>query len=317
MISPGSVVASVLPVYILLLAGAILRKTNLLHREHDEGILKVIYNVMLPCYIMDKVLGCHDLRSGSVVFSTIGIGFLNIALGASLGLLAATAMRLEKGHGRRTFALASGCPNFGFTAVPVIETLWGASTLGLLFIHNLGSEVAMWTVGVMVMTGDRGISWRKLVNGPVVAILLSLLLVATHVDEMVTGPLRVAMSKIGIGAFPLTILITGCIMMDMATAERPNWRMIFGSSIVRFILGPAAILCMAKFLPLHVELKKVLIIQAAMPSALTTILLARLYGGRPAVAVQIIIATTCISVFTLPWIISWGCQWLNLFPQLH
>ncbi|MFT4177653.1 MAG: AEC family transporter [Luteolibacter sp.] len=317
MISPGSVVASVLPVYLLLLAGAILRKTNLLHRENDPGILQVIYNVMLPCYIMDKVLGCEDLRSGTVVFSSIGIGFFNIALGAALGLLVAHIMRLEKGQGRRTFALASGSPNFGFTAVPVIESLWGAGALGLLFIHNLGSEVAMWSIGVMLMSGEKRVPWRKLVNGPVVAILLSLLLVATHLDGAVTGPLRVAISKIGIGAFPLTILITGCIMMDMATAEKPNWNMILGSSVVRFILGPAAILTMAKFLPLHVELKKVLIIQAAMPSALTTILLARLYGGRPAVAVQIIIATTCISVFTLPWIISWGCKWLNLFPQLR
>jgi predicted permease len=53
-----------------------------------------------------------------------------------------------------------------------------------------------------------------------------------------------------------------------------------------------------------------------MPAGLTSILLARLYGGRPAVAVQVVIATTVLSLLTLPWIITWGSAWIGLKPML-
>jgi hypothetical protein len=62
------------------------------------------------------------------------------------------------------------------------------------------------------------------------------------------------------------------------------------------------------------ELRQVLVVQAAMPAAMTPIMLARLYGGRPAIAVQVVLATTIGSIVTLPWIIYWGIHWVGLKP---
>jgi predicted permease len=225
-------------------------------------------------------------------------------------------MGLERGTGMRTFALSAGCQNFGFTAAPVVEILWGSGALALLFVHNIGVETAMWSVGVMMMSGERGISWRKLVNGPIMAVLIGLVLVALGLDDQVTGSIRKAMSMIGVGAFPVAILITGASIMDLATTEKPSWKVMVGGSLVRLALAPLAILSAAKFLPLATELKQVLVVQAAMPAGMTSILLARMYAGRPAVAVQVVIATTVLSFLTLPWIITWGSAWIGLKPML-
>ena len=223
---------------------------------------------------------------------------------------------LEKGTGMRTFALSAGCQNFGFTAAPVVEILWGTGALALLFVHNIGVELAMWSVGVMMMSGERGISWRRLVNGPIVAVVIGLTLVALGLDDEVTGAGRKAMSMIGVGAFPVAILITGCSMIDLVGAEKPSWKVIAGGALVRLALAPLVILSAAKFLPLSTELRQVLVVQAAMPAGMTAIMLARLYAGRPAVAVQIVIATTILSLLTLPWIITWGSAWIGLKPML-
>jgi predicted permease len=72
----------------------------------------------------------------------------------------------------------------------------------------------------------------------------------------------------------------------------------------------------AKYLPIATELKQVLVVQAAMPAAMTPIMLARMYGGRPAIAVQVVIFTTVLSVFSLPWVITLGCRWIGLSPLL-
>ncbi len=316
MISPGAVIASVLPVYLLIIAGAVLRRAGVIRQEHDAGVMRVVFSVMLPCFILDKILGAAVLRSGSVVVWSIFLGFGLIMAGIGIGLVVGRLIGLEKGTGMRTFALSSGCQNFGFTAAPVVEILWGTGALALLFVHNIGVEAAMWSVGVMMMSGERGISWRRLVNGPIVAVVIGLTLVALGLDDQVAGAGRKAMSMIGVGAFPVAILITGCSMIDLVGAEKPSWKVIAGGAVVRLALAPLVILSAAKFLPLSTELRQVLVVQAAMPAGMTAIMLARLYAGRPAVAVQIVIATTVLSLLTLPWIITWGSAWIGLKPML-
>jgi predicted permease len=315
-ISPADVVASVLPVYLLLAGGAVLRRTRVLRQEHDDGVLRVVYTVMLPSFMLDKILGSEVLRSGPVVFSAIALGYGLMGAGVLIGLLAGRAIGLEKGTGMRAFGLGAGSQNFGFTAVPVVEILWGAGALGVLFVHNIGCELLMWTVGVAVMSGAGGISWRRLVNGPVLAVCAGLLMVALGWDVHVTGPARTALSMIGAGTVPLAVLITGCTIMDLVGAERPTMKIILGSSLVRLVLCPALILASAKFLPLATELREVLVVQAAMPAAMTPIMLARLYGGRTAIAAQIVVFTTALSLFSLPWIITFGCRWIGLNPVL-
>lgn len=316
MISPGLVITSVLPVYLLIIAGAVLRRTGVIRKQHEEGVFRVVFTVMLPCFILDKILGSEILQSGAVVVWAVGLGFALIIAGILVGLVVGRLIGLERGTGMRTFALSAGCQNFGFTAVPVFEILWGSGGLALLFVHNIGVELAIWSVGVMMMSGTRGFSWKRLLNGPVLAVTAGLALVALGLDDKVTGAGRTAISMIGIGAFPLAILITGCTMMDLVSAEKPSWRVIFGSSIVRLALAPLVILSAAKFFPLTTDLRQVLVVQAAMPAGMSAILLARMYGGRPAVAVQVVIATTMLSLITLPWIITWGSEWAGLTPLM-
>ena len=316
MISLWNVVASVLPVYLLIVGGAVLRLTGLMRKEHDEGVMRVVYSVMMPCFMLDKILGSEVLKNGGVVVSSIGIGFVLLLVGMAIGFAVGRLMGLERGTGMRTFALSAGCQNYGFTAVPVVQILWSTGTLALLFVHNIGVELAMWSAGVMIMSGERAIPWRKLVNGPVIAVVAGLLLVALGWDKHCAGPVRTGVSMVGIGAFPLAILITGCTIMDLVIAEKPTWKIIIGSTLVRLVLTPLAVLTAAKFLPIATELRQIIVVQAAMPAAMTPIMLARMYGGRPAIAVQVVVFTTAFSLLSLPWIITLGCQWIGLRPLL-
>ena len=291
-----------------------MRKTGLLKPEHDSGIMHVIFSVMLPCFILDRTLGAEVLRNFQVLATGAGLGFSLIIIGIGLGFIAGKMIGLTQGTGIRTFSLAAGCQNFGFTAVPVVEILWGSSAVALLFVHNLGVEVAVWSVGVMLMSGERGLPWRRMVNGPIISVGIGLTLVGLGWDDKVTGPLRTAMSMLGAGCFPLAILITGASIMDLVGTEKPSWKIVTTACVVRLFLAPATIILCAKWIPMTVELKQIFVVQAAMPAAMTPILLAKLYGGRPAVAVQIMVATTVVSIFTLPYIISYGVKFLELTP---
>ena len=67
-------------------------------------------------------------------------------------------------------------------------------------------------------------------------------------------------------------------------------------------------------LPFSTEIKRVLVVQAAMPAGVFPIVLARMYGGDPATAVRIVAGTTLLSLVTIPLWIRWGMAWLGLNP---
>lgn len=297
------------------MGGAVIRKTGILRSEHDDGIMRILFSVMLPCFILDRTLGQEVLHDYKAVGTSAGLGFALVAIGVSIGFAVGKLIGLKTGTGIRTFAISSGCQNFGFTAIPVVEVLWSSSAVAILFIHNIGPELALWSIGPMLMSGERGISWKQLINGPIIAVVIGLLLAALGIDDLITGPPRAAISMIGIGAFPLAIVMTGAFIVDLVGSEKPSWKIISASIIVRIVLAPIAIILCAKFIPMAIELKQVLLVQASMPAALTPILLARIYGGRPGVAVQIVVATTVVSIFTLPYVITYGIHFLNLLPN--
>lgn len=312
-ISPGVVVDAVMPTYVLVVAGAVLRRLGVLRAEHDDAVMRLVLHVLCPCLILDKILGSVALHSAGGVMGSVALGFAIPVLTVALGWLIGALLGLAQGNGRRTFALSSGLQNYGYTAIPVVQELWkGGGAMAVLFVHNLGVELALWSAGVMLLSGKKEFEWRKLINGPVFAVVIGLLLVALGIDDAIVGAPRKAMSWLGSGAFPLALLIIGALMVDMLRVEKPSPKVIFGGILVRQVVSPLLILALAKWLPVQLELKQVLVVQAAMPSAMMPILMAKLYGGRPGIATQVVIATTVVSLLAVPYVVAWGCQWVGL-----
>jgi predicted permease len=61
-----------------------------------------------------------------------------------------------------------------------------------------------------------------------------------------------------------------------------------------------------------VELKRVIVVQAAMPTAMVPVIIARLYGGHPRTAVQIVLGTTAVGILTIPLWIRAGLAWVGV-----
>jgi hypothetical protein len=55
-----------------------------------------------------------------------------------------------------------------------------------------------------------------------------------------------------------------------------------------------------------VELKRIIVVQAAMPAAMLPLVLARHYGGDPQTAMQVVLSTTIAGLLTIPFWIQFG-----------
>ena len=303
-----------LPVYLIIVLGSLLRKTKTLTPEMDKGVMTIAVHLFLPCLILDKMLGVEVLRDAGVVFSSASIGFSMIVLAMGLAYLVAKILGFEKGSGLRTFSASCGVQNYDFLAIPLTVSVFPNhdSTLAVLFTHNLGIELALWTVGIMLISGNKTPSWRSFVKGPIIAVVVGLLLLQTRTDHFIPEVVGSVFSMLGSCAVPVSLLLVGTTLYDLAKDIRLNWKVSIGSVIVRLAMVPMVILCLAKFLPLATELRQVLVIQAAVPAGVFPIVLSRYYGGRADVAIQVVVATTLVSLVTMPLIVSFGIAWIGL-----
>src|SRR4051812_32382989 len=143
----------------------IMRQRKWLTEDADRSLLKVTVNVLMPALIVDSVLHNDALKQiGNVVLAPI-VGFISIAVGMVVALALARTAALKDRKAVATFVLCAGIYNYGYFRVPLVKFFFPADTLGVLFAHNLGVEIAFWTLGLMVLGAvGSGNVWRNMLN---------------------------------------------------------------------------------------------------------------------------------------------------------
>jgi malate permease and related proteins len=311
----ATVLNAVLPVFAIMGAGLLIRRLNWLTEEADHSLLRVVVNVLMPCLILDTALGnpaLHDWRN--LALAPL-IGIVTVLLGVALAWWVARPCRLAPGPAQRTFAVTTGLYNYGYIPLPLTVLLFDDRTTSVLFLHNTGVEACVWTVLTLILTGGHGArDWRKLFNAPLLAIGLALALNFSGADAQLPAVLRHVIHLLGVCAFPIALLLVGATIADQLGELRPGaaWGPVLPALVLRLGLLPVLFLALAKLLPLSVELKRVLVLEAAMPAAVVPIVLARHYGGDPALALRIVLGTSVVSLLTTPLWIGFGLKWLGL-----
>jgi predicted permease len=316
--------AAVAPVFVIIAAGFLIRRNGVLSAEADASLLRICVNVLYPCLILSTIVGNDALHQAANVWLPPLTGLLMVGTGYLCCWGGARVLRIPRGRETRTFVYVAGLYNYSYTAIPVVEKIFGVRTLGVLFTHNLGVEVGFWLGASLILAGHsdaggpgrKGL-WRRVVSMPVIAIMVSLVLNFAHGADYLPGWLFGAIRMIGAAAIPMALLLTGATLDDFLDEARPSRSgaaILAGACLLRLGLLPLAFLALARWLPCSTELKEVLIVQAAMPCAMLPVVLTRHYGGDTGMAVQIVLATTVVSMITIPYWIHLGITFAGLHP---
>ncbi len=305
----------VLPVFALIGVGVVVRRVHWIEGEAETSLIRFVVNVCYPCLIFESVANNAALQAAENLVLPPLMGFAITFLGIRAGLLVARLIGLHVGSGLRTFALAVGITNYGYLPLPIMEAVWGPESRGVLLVHNVGVEVAIWTVGVLVLSGQSlREGWRKLVSPIVITLLVAVACNLLRVTPHLPAVLTTTIHALAVCAIPLGLVMTGVNLAQYLNQPGGLFdpKVSLAAMALRLGVLPVLILAVAKFLPCSIELKRVLVVQAAMPAAVIPIIIAKLYGGHPRTAVQIVLGTTALGVFVIPLWLRAGLAWVGV-----
>lgn len=301
----------VLPVFLVIGAGYAMRRTRILTEEADQSLLGVLIKLFVPCLALDVIIGNEALmRPANLVLPPLA-GFASVALGLGVSLLAARIF-IRDARSRRTFACATGLQNYGYIPLPLCQALFSREVVGVLFAFNLGVEVAMWSIAVATISGHQAGKrwWAPLLTPPILAVVAGIALNFLGADNWIPSSVDTAWHMLGLCAVPLGLLLTGAVLADHATPHvlRSGWPAMLLGIGIRLGILPVLLLLIALAIPVDPALHAVLVVQAAMPSAVFPIVLAKIHDGDMPTALRVVLGTSLVGLVTIPLWLTFGLR---------
>jgi len=218
-----------------------------------------------------------------------------------------------------TLQLAGLIGNTSFLGIPIALALLPSTTINFTIGFDLGTTLFAWIFGPFFLQEKskgnnipniKGL-FNALINSPasrgIIGVLLAYLF---QIDEILGNYLWIP-ARIVIA---LAIIIVGTRLGIITNQNERildlNEEIKFSIYLKLFIL-PFIIFLVCKFLNFNFYQSSAVILQAATPTAISTILMAEAYGVKQKIASKILFTTTLISLITVPLL----KMFMNLFIQ--
>ena len=259
---------ALVPLVSLIALGAVLgRKTDFFDGRALSGL---VTTVGIPALLLHSVLSMDmDLfQMGELVAITV----LWLVLMAAVTALVLKVMGLPV----RSYLPALVHPNTGNTGVPVCFALFGPQSLGLAVVVSSVIQVSHFTLGVGCLS-SRFSFGAILRNGPVLALLVGALLLATEVS--LPAPVMSTLDMLGSITVPIMLMQLGSSIANLKLSGGKDLLRPLAFSAYRPLGGMAMAWLLLLFWPLEGLMGQVFLVQCAMPVAVMSYVLAVRYQG--------------------------------------
>ncbi len=191
--------------------------------------------------------------------------------------------------------------NYGLT---LNELRYGGDGLARATVYFVVSTMILFTLGVFIASMGKA-SWkdslRRLVRLPAFyAVVLGIAVYS--LDLTVPTPIMRGVEVAAAGAIPVMLLVLGMQIADLKSLERVQ--LALPASLVRLLVAPVIAVVIAGLLSLQGLGRSTMIIEASMPTAVITTIMATEFDVRPGFVTSTVVVSTILSAFTLPLVIS-------------
>lgn len=298
-------------IFLMISVGCLARKRGCLDDASTRRLAFFSTNFVYPAAIYSSLVGNFTL-SGIIRQWTLPAGTLLImGTGFAVGWVLLLIIRLKNPAEARMFHFQSTVNNYVFMPLPLIMAAYGDSGVGLLSISTAGSEIAVWTLGVIAISGGVKLNQlRNMLNMPMAAIAASIVTLAMKewipwsvpADSLwreLGKSLLGAAGTFGAATVGLSMTVAGSRMMELHRGS-----LLKGLQLclvpVRLILVPACCLCLIRLLPFPEDARRILYIISVMPSSIASVALSDIFHADTETASASVLLTHAFSLVTIP-----------------
>jgi malate permease and related proteins len=285
--------SDILPIFIVASVGYLLARFSAV----DARVLsRVIFNALSPCLVFN-LLVTSTISRGEFGQMALFCVLVTAAAGV-LARLAVIPLRLDRAM-RSAFLLVIMFSNSGNYGLPVALFAFGREALARATVYFVVASVLTYTVGVFLAASGRRSVGQALLGvfrvPAVYAIAAAGLVLAFGIalPPVVTRPVGL-LSDAGL---PMMILVLGMQLERAVMPDRPV--VVAAAATVSLLLMPLAAFEIAKALGLTGPAFAAAVIQASMPAAVVTTILALQYEVAPGFVTSVVLVTTALSPLTL------------------
>lgn len=290
---------------IMLLVGVVCAKTGVIDPEGNKKITRFTLAVPQSCLILASAINIEfEINAGKLV-AVFFSGFVMYAVLVAVAALVWLALG-RKNPLREIFAFMTVFGNVGFMGLPVVQALFGGEAVLYASLFNVPFNLLAYSVGAMMLRGELHggkVDWKVLISPPMVATYVAIVLLFARIHIPV--PVESAVDYMGNMIVPLSMIIIGASLGDMPLKEAMgDWR-CYVFAVFRLIVVPVAVFFGMGLFVRDALVLGTMTVQAAMPVASISAMLALQYGRNAEFASKTVFISTLLSTLTIP-LICWG-----------
>jgi malonate transporter len=291
----------VVPVFIIVALGYLLRKKNLINDNFVSLSSKIVFNVSLPVLIFVEIAKINL----DVILDFKLILFVYIGTLISFILIWVFSIPfIKEGKDQSVFLQGSFRGNFAIVGLALIANLYGPEKLGkaslvLAFTVPLYNVLAVIALTVPVRK-ERNMNMKKtlweIVKNPLILGVLFALPFSyfkIHINDLILTTANYVAAL----ALPLALLGIGGFLNFNDVKE--GFRLTSISTIIKLIIIPLAATVAAYNLGFAGDNLGIIFILFGCPTAIASFIMAEAMGVNSKLAGNILLITTVISVFTI------------------
>jgi predicted permease len=291
--------ADILPIFIVAGIGFLLARHVTVN---VRALSSVIFNALAPC------LAFHLLVTSSINaldFARMALFcVLVMAIRGVLARLAAIPLGLDRTT-RAGFLLVVVFSNSGNFGLPVVLFAFGREALTFATVYFVIAAVLSYTVGVfLAASGHRSVgeALRGITRVPTVYAVIAAAVVLAFGVRVPIGVMR-AITLLSDASLPMMMLVLGMQLQRASRIEQPA--AVATAVALSLLVSPLVAFPIAAALGLDGPAFEAGIVQAAMPAAIVTTILALEFDLDPTFPTSVVFVSTLLSPLTVTVLIAY------------
>jgi len=280
---------------ILLMAGAGYFLGRWLH-VNPRPVSQVVLHLFIPCLVF-KLLTENELESGDVL-RMVGFALATMCVPGILAWFAGRFFRFERSLAAAV-VLSVTFNNSGNYGLPLNLFAFGESAMAQASLYFITNLILVSTLGVLIAsmgTSTLRVSVQSLVRLPTLyALVFAVLFLAFGLS--LPGPLDVSVDMFASAAIPGMLVLLGLQLKQSDWKGEPF--AVGLASVTRLVISPLIAIGLAFVFGLQGVARQAGILEAAMPVAVLTAVVASEYDTKPKFVTTVVLITTLLSPFTL------------------